>query len=98
MRAIHARIAQVLILAVVAGLWLLGTATFALQAMPGSPALCDSKPGTASGGVYQLVSVAWHVTGTSSGGDYRLLGPAAPALRGSGCCCTYMPLALRNCP
>jgi len=50
--------------------------------------------------------------GRASGGRYRLLCPAAPGLRGSassplvsppgqaatgsGCCCTYLPLVVRN--
>jgi hypothetical protein len=36
---------------------------------------------------------AWRVSGTASGGGYRLL--EAPALTGSGCCCTYLPLIRR---
>lgn len=41
---------------------------------------------------YRLSSLTWQVTGTSSGGGYLLRGPAAPSLRGSGCCCTFLPL------
>jgi hypothetical protein len=54
--------------------------------------------GTASGGGYHLTSLTWQVSGTASGGEYRLLSPAVPALRGSGCCCTYLPLSVRNAP
>jgi hypothetical protein len=53
---------------------------------------------TASGGGYQVASFSWQVTGSASGGDYHLFGPAAPNLRGSGCCCTYLPFTLRNVP
>lgn len=59
---------------------------------------CVVETGIASGGSYQLTTLAWHVSGTAAGGGYRLLGPAAPALGGSGCCCTYLPVVLRNAP
>ena len=62
------------------------------------PVWCSVKHGTASGGGYHLTSLTWQVSGTSSGGGYRLLSPAVPALRGSGCCCTYLPLSVRNAP
>lgn len=52
--------------------------------------------GTISGGEYQLTSLSWQVSGTASGGHYRLLCPDVPGQRGSGCCCTYLPLTLRN--
>ena len=51
-----------------------------------------------SGGRYRLTSLTWQVTGMASGGGYRLLVPEAPSLRGSGCCCTYLPMTLRNPP
>jgi hypothetical protein len=54
------------------------------------------EPGSASGGGYQLASLTWYLSGTASGGSYHLLGPAAPRLRGSGCCCTYLPLVVRS--
>jgi hypothetical protein len=56
------------------------------------------QSGTISGEGYHLTSTSWQVSGTASGGHYRLLSPAAPALRGSGCCCTYLPMILRNGP
>lgn len=52
--------------------------------------------GTISGEGYHLTSTSWQVSGRASGGDYYLLGAAAPNLRGSGCCCTYLPCILRN--
>lgn len=54
------------------------------------------EQGTAFGGRYRLTNPAWHVNGIASGGAYRLQGPQAPALRGSGCCCSYLPILLRN--
>jgi hypothetical protein len=84
---------------------LLGTVALQPTALVGAetgrldPAPCYFvELGSSSGGEYHLTSLAWQVSGTSSGGDYRLLGPAAPALRGSGCCCTYLPMTLRNTP
>jgi hypothetical protein len=62
------------------------------------PVWWNVKHGTAAGGGYHLTSLTWQVSGTASGGGYRLLGPAVPALRGSGCCCTYLPIGLRNAP
>lgn len=62
------------------------------------------EQGTISGSGYHLTTQSpghelgdtWHASGTASGTGYRLQGPAAPSLRGSGCCCTYLPCALRN--
>jgi hypothetical protein len=62
---------------------------------PGPAARYIVEQGAASGGRYRLTSRTWQVCGTASGGAYRLLGPEAPALLGSGCCCTYLPLVLR---
>ncbi len=63
-------------------------------AQPDRPHRVES--GTSSGAGYHLTSTTWQVSGTSSGGDYQLLQPAAPTLRGSGCCCTFLPLTVRN--
>lgn len=54
------------------------------------------QPATSSGGNYQLASLIWQVSGTASGGGYALASPYVPTLRGSGCCCTYLPCILRN--
>jgi len=62
------------------------------------------QAGTAAGGSYHLTSPAlrqaqgdaWQVSGAAAGGDYTLAIPYAPALRGSGCCCTYLPCILRS--
>lgn len=53
-------------------------------------------PGTAAGQGYRLTSLGWRVEGTMAGGVYQLVGPASPALRGSGCCCTYLPCVMRK--
>lgn len=53
------------------------------------------ESGTSSGRGYRLTATSWQVSGMASGGNY-LLQPAAPALRGSGCCCTFLPLTLSN--
>ena len=58
-----------------------------------------------AGGHYQLVSElpssaadagTWQVSGAASGGAYRLLASPAPARAASGCCCTYLPCAMRR--
>ena len=54
------------------------------------------EQGTASGMGYCLTSQGWRVSGMASGGGYHLLSPAVPELRGSGCCCTYIPCVLHN--
>jgi hypothetical protein len=84
---------RILVLTAIVALLILGTAALA---QPGG--LYVVETGHATGGRYSLTSLAWQVRGASGGGDYRLLGPAMPALRGSGCCCTYLPVALRNAP
>ena len=61
-----------------------------------SPPWYAVEQGRASGGRYHLTSVSWYVSGTASSGSYRLLSPSSPTLRGSGCCCTYLPCVLRN--
>ena len=54
------------------------------------------ETGTISGGSYQLASFGAQTGSIAAGGAYRLLGPSVPNLRGSGCCCTYVPCILRN--
>ncbi len=51
-----------------------------------------------SGNRYHLASAAWQARGIASGGEYRLASPVVPGLRGSGCCCTYLPCMLRQLP
>jgi len=50
------------------------------------------EQGTISGGGYRLNNLTWQVSGTASGEGYHLLEPMQPTLRGSGCCCVYLPL------
>jgi hypothetical protein len=52
--------------------------------------------GTLAGGGYRLTSVEPPADNVAAGGVYRLLGPVAPEQLNSGCCCTYLPCALRN--
>jgi len=59
------------------------------------PPLYTVAPGTASGTAYHLSGLSWRVSGSASGAGYRL-DPAIQSVA-SGCCCTYLPLALRNC-
>ena len=78
---------------------LLGTAALLLLssgalAQPGEGDAVEE--GAAAAGTYHLTSLCWQVEGVSSGGDYRLVGPAAPELAGSGCCCAFLPLVLRH--
>ena len=64
------------------------------------PTLYTPGQGMASGGRYQLNSMApayaqdgiWQI----SGGGYRLIGPTAPDSLGDGCCCIYMPCVMRD--
>ena len=54
------------------------------------------EEGIITGGSYQLASFGVQAGSIAAGGDYLLLGPSVPNLRGSGCCCTYLPCILRN--
>jgi hypothetical protein len=91
---------QTAILLVVSFLLLGGTAL----AQTGGPGpQYTVQAGTAASESYTLTSLAlhhaqddaWHASGSAAGGSYRLL-----SLTGSGpfgnCCCTYLPLILRN--
>ncbi len=87
---------RITILTAIIALLLLGTVALAQSGGGTPPTLYTVAQGTAAGGSYHLTSLAWHVEGTAGGGGYRLLSPASPALRGNGCCCTYLPCLLRN--
>ncbi|MBN1660501.1 MAG: hypothetical protein JXA93_19045 [Anaerolineae bacterium] len=55
------------------------------------------EEGTIAGGSYRLNSVGPQAGEPMSGGGYQLLSSVrSPALRGSGCCCTYLPCVLRG--
>ncbi|MCJ7739270.1 MAG: hypothetical protein MUQ10_18480 [Anaerolineae bacterium] len=88
---------RIAILTVIIALLLLDAVALA-QSGSGSPptTLYGVESSTVSGGGYYLASLTWHVDGTASGSGYHLLSPAAPALRGNGCCCTYIPCVWRN--
>jgi len=83
---------------VMAALLLLGGVVLAQSNGPVSSPQVVAVEGRALGGDYQLTSLTWQVSGTASGGRYQLLCPAATTLRGSGCCCTYLPGILRAMP
>lgn len=51
-----------------------------------------------SGGRFHLTSTVWQIRGMADGGEYRLFSFSTPNLRGSGCCCTYLPCVLRQSP
>ena len=81
---------------VVAIFLLLGGVVLAQPGTPGASLQYTVQQGAASGGDYQLTSLTWQASGSASGGRYLLLHPAAANLRGSGCCCLYLPLILRG--
>jgi hypothetical protein len=85
-------IALLLVIALLA----VGGAALAQSGWSGPGQAMTVQAGTSSGGSYQLTSLAWQVSGTALGGSYTLAIPYAPALRGSGCCCTYLPCILRT--
>jgi hypothetical protein len=84
------------ILTAIAALLLLGTVALAQSGGHDPPTWYSVEQGVASGGGYRLTSLNWQASGTVSGAGYRLLGPTSPTLRGNGCCCTWLPCALRN--
>jgi hypothetical protein len=89
------------LIAIVAVLLLVGVVLLAsapLMAQGGGPggACYGIQASVAAGGGYQLSSLVWQVSGATSGGRYSLTVPQAPSLRGSGCCCTYLPTMLGN--
>jgi 4-amino-4-deoxy-L-arabinose transferase-like glycosyltransferase len=86
---------QRIILAVIIFLTLLATVVIAQPDGPRAQQYRVENRG-ASGGGYQLTGLVWQVTGTARGGNYQLLCPAASTQRGSGCCCTYLPITLRS--
>jgi hypothetical protein len=85
-------IALLLVITLLAG----GGAALAQSSGPAPGQPMSIQAGTSSGGNYHLASLEWQVSGTAAGGGYTLAMPYTPALRGSGCCCTYLPCILRN--
>ena len=45
---------------------------------------------------YQLTSISWQVTGISADNDYTLTSPQSLSESSTGCCCTYLPCALKG--
>jgi hypothetical protein len=68
--------------------------TVGAGAQAGSRYLVEAT--TISGGGYHQTTIGAQASSVSTGGPYRLLGPAVPEGQGSGCCCTYLPCAMRN--
>ena len=60
------------------------------------------QAGTTTGGGYQLTSLTWHVhrtlrvSGAAGGRAYSLVVADRSALGGNQCCCTFLPIVLRN--
>lgn len=86
---------RIVILAAVVALLLLASVALAQSVGPAPSSGQGVEPGGASVGRYQLAAPAWQVSGSASGDGYRLRSAAEPALRGSGCCCTYLPCLLK---
>jgi hypothetical protein len=49
-----------------------------------------------SGDGYQLTTLSWQVSGEVRGGGYTLFSPMTTVLRGSGCCCTFLPCVMKE--
>lgn len=63
---------------------------------PGRGLAYQVEGGTISGEGYRLATAIWQVSGAASGEGYALTTLYQPALRGSGCCCTYLPCVMRQ--
>jgi hypothetical protein len=68
--------------------------------LPAPPVQDLSETWVAAGGGYRVTALAWpssvslaETSALAGGGQYRLW---SPALVGSGCCCTFLPCAMRN--
>ena len=88
--------AQEAILPIVATFVLLSTLALAQSGGPPPPSSYAVGQGTTSGGGYHLTSLRWQVCGTATGATCRLHRTGSPVLRGSGCCCTYLPLVVKD--
>lgn len=84
------------ILAIVATVVLLSTLALAQSGGQPPPSSYAVGQGTASGGGYHLTSLRWQVSGNATGAAYCLYRTGSPVLRGSGCCCTYLPLVVKD--
>jgi len=82
---------RTILLVAVATLLLLSTAA---SAQPGGGYAVEE--GTLAGGGYRLTGVSLPAGDALIGGRYQLLSPADSMIRGSGCCCVYLPCIQRN--
>jgi hypothetical protein len=89
------RMAILLVALLLAAVTLQAAVPLMAQTRRPGPAPYAVEAGTVAGGGYQLGSLAWPITGAASGGSYRLALANEPLLRGSGCCCVYLPCILR---
>ncbi len=95
-----ARLAIMLVL-ITSLLW--GGVAIAQTNAPGPIQWYIVQAGTAAGGSYQLTGLAlrqaqgdtWRVSGAAGGGAYSLVA-SDRAAGGNQCCCTYLPIILRN--
>jgi hypothetical protein len=83
---------RIAILVAVAALLLLGSAALAWSDVRAPIAASNVQATTQT---YHLTSQTWQVSGTASGDGFQLVSVTAPALNGSGCCCTYLPFICR---
>lgn len=88
-----AHMVLVVLLLALAGMSLVGR--FVL-AEPGGQYILEAGRSTSRS--QPLPSLDWRVSGQASGGSYSLVSSAVPELRGSGCCCSYLPALLRDAP
>ncbi|MBU0495633.1 MAG: hypothetical protein KKA73_18500 [Chloroflexi bacterium] len=86
---------QIVILATILAFLLLAPVALAQTGEPGPAPAYTVQAGTTGGGGYQLSSSSWHVSGTASGGSYSLAA-ADRAAGGNQCCCTFLPIVIRN--
>ena len=88
---------RLVIAVVVVALLLLCSASVGAQSLGKDPPVWyQVERGALSGGRYHLASLSWEFDGPASGDGYRLFSPTGPALRGNGCCCTFLPCVTSN--
>jgi hypothetical protein len=89
---------RVMLFALVIACLVLAGGVLAMPEDSGLPPACVVEQGSISGGGYRLTSLTWQISGSPDGGAYQLSAQTVPLLRGSGCCCVYLPIALRSAP
>ncbi|MBN2146756.1 MAG: hypothetical protein JW726_05175 [Anaerolineales bacterium] len=73
-----------------------GAIALAQTNQDGETILYQVEPSTSSGKGYQLTHQAWEVNTALSGGGSYVLRAETAVLKGSGCCCTYLPCTLKE--